>query len=176
MTSQWARKFKKVQAKKLVKSNNSKFFFSWNCIFPNSKVDFWPFLKLQKMEFGLKKIFFREIDLFDFTNFLDWTSWRTSSKIRISGTRLHYYYYICILPRLHKSGSFSSLDICKFVAISTKRLKSTGKIDEAKNSCHSSITLVWVVHDTNRHTWCTNAQTDWANFEHWKKRRMIEVK
>ena len=30
-------------------------------------MDFWPFLKLQKMEFGQKK--FREIDLFDFTSF-----------------------------------------------------------------------------------------------------------
>ena len=52
-----AREFKKVQAKKLVK-----FFFSWNCIFgsfklfPSSKIDFWPFLKLQNMEFGLNKI------------------------------------------------------------------------------------------------------------------------
>ena len=63
---QRARKFKKVQAKKLVKSNKS--IFSWNCIFssfPSSKIDFWPFLKLQKMEFGQKKN--SEIDLFDFT-------------------------------------------------------------------------------------------------------------
>ena len=35
--------------------------FLWNCIFgsfklfPHSKIDFWPFLKLQKMEFGQKK-------------------------------------------------------------------------------------------------------------------------
>ena len=55
---QWARKFKKVQVKKPVKSNKS--FFSWNCIFgsfklfPSSKIDFWPFLKLQKVEFGQK--------------------------------------------------------------------------------------------------------------------------
>ena len=55
-----------------------KFLFSWNCIsgspklFPSSKIDFWPFLKLQKMEFRQKH--FREIDLFDFTRFfLDWT-------------------------------------------------------------------------------------------------------
>ena len=32
------------------------------------KIDFWSFLKLQKMEFGQKK-FFREIDLFDFMSF-----------------------------------------------------------------------------------------------------------
>ena len=31
-------------------------------------MDFWPFLKSQKMEFG-QKYFFREIDLFDFTSF-----------------------------------------------------------------------------------------------------------
>ena len=36
-------------------------FFSWNCIFgylklfPSSKIHIWPFLKLQKMEFGLNK-------------------------------------------------------------------------------------------------------------------------
>ena len=45
----------------------------WDCIFgsfklfPSSKIDFWPFLKLQKIEFGQKK--FREIDLFDFASF-----------------------------------------------------------------------------------------------------------
>ena len=56
--------------KVLVKS----IFFSRNCIsgsfklFPSSKIDFWPFLKLQKMEFGQKN-FFREIDLIDFTSF-----------------------------------------------------------------------------------------------------------
>ena len=71
--SQWARKFKKVQAKKLVKSNKSKIFFREIAflavinIFPSSKIDFWPFLKFQKMEFGQKN--FREIDLFDFTSF-----------------------------------------------------------------------------------------------------------
>ena len=49
-----ARNFKKVQANKLVKSNKSNFFM-WNCIygsfklFPSSKIDFWPFLKLQKL-------------------------------------------------------------------------------------------------------------------------------
>ena len=50
------KRFKKVQAKKLMKSN----FFSWNCIsgnfklFPSSKIDFWPFMKLQKIKFGQK--------------------------------------------------------------------------------------------------------------------------
>ena len=38
-------------------------------LFPTSKIDFWPFLKLPKMEFGQKKNSF-EIDLFDFTSFL----------------------------------------------------------------------------------------------------------
>ena len=33
---------------------------------PSSKIDFWPFLKLQKMDFGKKKL----IDLFDFMSFL----------------------------------------------------------------------------------------------------------
>ena len=52
-------KSKKIHAKKLVKSNN---FFTWNCIFgsfnffPSSKIDYWPFLKLQKTEFGQNKI------------------------------------------------------------------------------------------------------------------------
>ena len=48
------RKYKKVQAKKLVKSNKS---FGSFKLFPRSKVDFWPFLKLQKMELGQKKFF-----------------------------------------------------------------------------------------------------------------------
>ena len=49
-----------VQAKNLVKSNKSKIFFKLNCIsgsfklFPSSKIDFWPFLKLQKIDFGQK--------------------------------------------------------------------------------------------------------------------------
>ena len=51
-------KSKKVQGKKkLVNSNKS---ISWNCIFGSfnlflcSKIDFWPFLKLQIMEFSKK--------------------------------------------------------------------------------------------------------------------------
>ena len=69
---QRAKKFKKVQAKKLVKSNKSIFFreiafFGSFKLFLSSKIDFWPFLKLQKMAFGQK--FFREIDLFDCTSF-----------------------------------------------------------------------------------------------------------
>ena len=35
------------------------------------KLHFWPFLKLQNMEFGQNK--FLEIDLFDFMSFLAWT-------------------------------------------------------------------------------------------------------
>ena len=51
--SQRARKFKKVQVKKLVKSNKSKFFL-WNCIFgsfklfPSSKIDFGHFWNCKK--------------------------------------------------------------------------------------------------------------------------------
>ena len=48
--------------------------FPWNFIFgsflkhfPSSKIEFWPFLKLQKLDFGQN--FFREIDFFDFTSF-----------------------------------------------------------------------------------------------------------
>ena len=43
---------------------NQKKIFSWNCIFgslklfPSSKIDFWPFLKSQKMEFSQKNFFF----------------------------------------------------------------------------------------------------------------------
>ena len=40
--------------------------------FSSSKIDFWPFLKLQRMDFGQTKIC--ENDLFDFTSFfLAWT-------------------------------------------------------------------------------------------------------
>ena len=62
-STQRARKFKKVQAKKLMQLNKSNFFFREIAVlnfFPVQKSDFWPFLKLQKMEFGQK--FFREID------------------------------------------------------------------------------------------------------------------
>ena len=69
---------KKVQAKILVKSNKSKNFFSWNCIFgsfklfPSSKIDFWPFLKLQQKWNLVKKIC--DIDSFYITVFfLAWT-------------------------------------------------------------------------------------------------------
>ena len=68
--TQLAKKFKKVQAKKLVKLNTSKSFFR-EIVFlavlnfsPTSKIDFWPFLKLQKIDFCRKH--FCEIDLFDF--------------------------------------------------------------------------------------------------------------
>ena len=60
--SQQTKEFKKFQAKKLVKSNKSKNFFSFTTFlvvlnfFPSSKIDFWPILKLQKMEFGQNKI------------------------------------------------------------------------------------------------------------------------
>ena len=37
-------------------------------LFPNSKIDFWPFLKLQKMDFGKKKN--RSFFGLDFFNFL----------------------------------------------------------------------------------------------------------
>ena len=53
--TQRARKFKKVQTKKLVKANKSNIFFRDIAIlavlnfFPSSKICFWPFLKLQKM-------------------------------------------------------------------------------------------------------------------------------
>ena len=49
----------------------------WNCIFGSFKlfsswkIDFWPFLKWQKMKFGQKK--FLEIDLLHFTSFFAWT-------------------------------------------------------------------------------------------------------
>ena len=57
-----------------MKSNKSKFLFIklhfWQFfkLFPSSKIDFWPFLKLQEMDFGQKK-FFRETDLFDLKSF-----------------------------------------------------------------------------------------------------------
>ena len=60
-----------VQAKKLVKSNKKNSIFGSFKLFPSSKLDSWPFLRLQKMEFGQK--IFHEIDLFDFTSFFAWT-------------------------------------------------------------------------------------------------------
>ena len=63
-------KIKKKSRQKNSWNQINQIFFSWNCIFgsfPSSKIDFWPFLKSQKMEFAQKII--REIDLFDFTSF-----------------------------------------------------------------------------------------------------------
>jgi len=56
-------KIKKVRTKKLIKSNKSisqKYFFGIFSfkLFLSSKIDFWLFLKLQKMDFIVKKIFF----------------------------------------------------------------------------------------------------------------------
>ena len=58
--TQWARKFKNVQAKKNSWNQIPKsilrncIFDSFKNFFSSSKIDFWPFLKLQKMEFGQK--------------------------------------------------------------------------------------------------------------------------
>ena len=66
--AQWAIKFTKVQEKNSWNQIKSKKFFSPFLavlkLFPSSKIDFWPFLKLQKMDFG--QTFFREIGRFDF--------------------------------------------------------------------------------------------------------------
>ena len=69
--------FKKSRQKNSSNQMNQKS-FPWNCIsgsfklFPSPKIDFWPFLKLEKMDFGKKK--FRQIGSFHFTSFfLPWT-------------------------------------------------------------------------------------------------------
>ena len=60
---------KKVQAKKLVKSNKSIFFFREIAFvadlnfFPSSKIDFWTFLKLQKNGIWSKILFVKLIYL-----------------------------------------------------------------------------------------------------------------
>ena len=57
--TQWARKLKKVQAKKLVKSIFFREISFLGCfkLFPSTKIDFWPFLKLQKNRTWSKKKF-----------------------------------------------------------------------------------------------------------------------
>ena len=70
--------FKDTVGQKIQKSSGKKTpeIKIFSCIFssfkllPSSKIDFWPFLKLQKMEFGQKN--FGKIDLLDFTS-LTWT-------------------------------------------------------------------------------------------------------
>ena len=69
ITQRRVRKFEKVQAKKLVKSNCNSGSFK---LFPTSKIDFWLFLKLQKMDFGQKNFFLRLIYLISRV-FLAWT-------------------------------------------------------------------------------------------------------
>ena len=60
------------QARKLKKSRQKN---SWNQInqFFFVKLHFWPFLKLQKMEFGQKKIFFLKLNYLISWVFLAWT-------------------------------------------------------------------------------------------------------
>ena len=60
--SQRARKFKKVQAKKLVKSNKSKYFFREIAFL--AVLNFFP---IQKLILAIFEIANREKDLFDFT-------------------------------------------------------------------------------------------------------------
>ena len=91
-----------------MKSNKSKL-FSWNYIFGSfqlflsSKIEFWPFLKLEKMEFGQKTI--REFDLFYFTNlfvldffkmFLAHCVRKTQPVLvpRSNNTPINYYFYL----------------------------------------------------------------------------------
>ena len=65
---------KKSRPKKNSWNQINQFFFreiAFLAVFPSSKIDFWPFLKWQKMEFGQN--IFHEIDLFDFTSFFAWT-------------------------------------------------------------------------------------------------------
>ena len=101
-SSQWARKFKK-----LVKSNKSKKFFFVKLhffgsfkLFPSSKIDFWPILKWQKMEFSQK--IFREIVLFDLTTFFGLHFIRFSGPLctrtyNIYCTVLVFFHYAVIL-------------------------------------------------------------------------------
>ena len=65
MDTQRASKFKNVHAKKFMKYINFVKLHFWQ------QIDFWSFLKLQKMDVG-QKIFFCEIDLFDSTSFFFW--------------------------------------------------------------------------------------------------------
>ena len=85
-----------------MKSNESKKIFFvklhfWQLykLFPSSKIDFWPFLKLQKMEFGQKKL--REIDLFVFA--------RVTESITLPGSPEEE-----ASSALSRSASLSSLD------------------------------------------------------------------
>ena len=89
--AQWARKFKKVQAKKLVKSNKSilrkKFFFT--------KINFLQFQKWPKINFLTrkslklqKKFFF--IYLFDFTSFFALIFFKFSGPLCVSSYGLTY--------------------------------------------------------------------------------------
>ena len=73
IVSQQARKFKKVQAKKLVKSNKSKKVLreiAFLAVFLVPKLI--AIFEMAKNGIWSKKII-REIDLFDFTSFLAWT-------------------------------------------------------------------------------------------------------
>ena len=73
-------------------------------LFPSSEIDFWPFLKWQKMAF-VKKIFFREIDLFDFTSFFGPDFFKfsvpfceTLTKKLVFSMNWSYFFKACFLP------------------------------------------------------------------------------
>ena len=94
-------------------------FGSFN-LFPSSKIDFWPFLKLQK-DWILVKIIFREIHLFDFTRFfLAWTFLNF----------LAHYVYVMFL-------NF-------YVWCNLESRKKTVRNNNNNKSMQSNLTIVWV--------------------------------
>ena len=99
--SQRARKFKKVMAKKLVKSNKSIFFVKLHfvAVFPGQKFIFWPFLKLLKNEISSKKLFFA-VSKMAKNHFLSWEKFKTVRNA-ISRKKLIY-----LISRVFLQGLF----------------------------------------------------------------------
>ena len=60
--------------------------------FSSSKIDFWSFLKWQKMKFG--QIFFREIYLFDFTSFFGLDFFKFSGPLCHDDLPIHGFIFI----------------------------------------------------------------------------------
>ena len=119
----------------------------WNCIFgsfklfPSSKIAFWPFLKLQKIEFGEQKIswnwfiWFHKFFSLDFFKFSDplWVKltmemeWKSDSK---RGEIIYWQFWAVSWCHTSLSWYFC----CVFVASSSRKFQKS-KLDARKKNC-----------------------------------------
>ena len=101
---------KKIQAKKLVKTNKSNF-FSWNCIFgsfPQFKNSFLSIFEIAKNGIWSNKLFVKLIYLISQV-FWPGLSWIFCPSVECNVARLVSLYF----QKLKSTGSFSSSSLCR---------------------------------------------------------------